>query len=74
MLYECYNENNPYDKELIRADFNDLYQQMNGMPLREMDQIVYPVCRLCRDHEWAGFIEGIRLGVLLAHELGGVEL
>ena len=74
MLYECYNENNPYDNEQIRADFHELYQQMNGMPLREMDQIVYPVCRLCRDHERAGFIEGIRLGVLLAHELGGVEL
>ena len=74
MLYECYNENNPYDNEQIRADFSELYQQMNGMPLREMDQIVYPVCRLCRDHERAGFIEGIRLGVLLAHELSGVEL
>ena len=74
MLYECYNENNPYDNEQIRADFNELYQQMNGMPLREMDQIVYPVCRLCRDHEKAGFIEGIRLGVLLAHELSGVGL
>ena len=32
------------------------------------------VCKLCRDHEKAGFIEGIRLGVLLAHELGGMEL
>ena len=74
MLYECYNENNPYDNEQIRADFHELYQQMNGMPLREIDQIVYPVCRLCRDHERAGFIEGIRLGVLLAHELEGVEL
>ena len=74
MLYECYNENNPYDNEQIRADFNELYQQMNGMPLREMDQIVYPVCRLCRDHERVGFIEGIRLGVLLAHELEGIEL
>ena len=74
MLYECYNENNPYDNEQIRTDFNELYQQMNGMPLREMDNIVYPVCKLCRDHEKAGFIEGIRLGVLLAHELGGVEL
>ena len=73
MLYECYNENNPYDNEQIRADFNELYQQMNGMPLREMDQIVYPVCRLCRDHERAGFVEGIRLGVLLAQELSGVE-
>ena len=74
MLYECYNENNPYDNEQIRSDFNELYQQMNGMLLREMDNIVYPVCKLCRDHEKAGFIEGIRLGVLLAHELGGMEL
>ena len=39
-----------------------------------MDKILYPVCTLCRDHEKAGFIEGIRLGVLLTHELGGVDL
>ena len=58
-----------YDNEQIRADFNELYQQMNGMPLREMDNIVYPVCKLCRDHEKAGFIEGIRIGVLLAQEV-----
>ena len=45
MLYECHNENNPYDNEQIRADFNELYQQMNEMPVREMDQIVYPVCK-----------------------------
>ena len=73
MLYECCNENNPYDNEQIRTDFSELYQQMNGMPLREMDDIVYPVCKLCRDHEKAGFIEGIRLGVLLAQELTGVD-
>ena len=69
MLYECHSEHNPYDNEQIKADFNELYQQMNGMPLREMDNIVYPVCKLCRDHEKAGFIEGIRLGVLLAQEV-----
>ena len=69
MLYECYNENNPYDNEQIRADFNELYQQMNGMPLREIDQIVYPVCRLCRDHERAGFVEGIKIGICLQTEL-----
>ena len=74
MLYECHNENSPYDNEQIRADFNELYQKMNGMPLREMDRIIYPVCKLCRDHEKAGFIEGIRLGVLLTHELGEVDL
>ena len=65
MLYECHNENSPYD--------NELYQQMNGMPLREMDKIIYPVCKLCRDHEKAGFTEGVRLGVLLAQELTEVE-
>ncbi|MBP3673901.1 MAG: hypothetical protein J6J18_08755 [Oscillospiraceae bacterium] len=69
MLYECHNENNPYDNEQIKADFHALYEEMNGMPLREMDNIVYPVCKLCRDHEKAGFTEGVRVGILLAAEL-----
>ena len=69
MLYECHNENSSYDNEQIRTDFNELYQQMNGMPLREMDKIIYPVCKLCRDHEKAGFIEGIKIGIQLKREL-----
>ena len=69
MLYECHNENSPYDNEHIKADFNELYQQMNGMPLREMDKIIYPVCKLCRDHEKSGFIEGIKVGIRLQAEL-----
>ena len=69
MLYECYNENHPYDNEEIKADFNELYRQMNGMPLREMDKVIYPVCKLCRDHEKTGFVEGIKIGIRLATEL-----
>ena len=69
MLYECHNENNPYDNEQIKEDFNELYRLMNGMGLQEMDRIIYPVCKLCRDHERAGFIEGIKIGVLLQAEL-----
>ena len=69
MLYECYNENHPYDNEEIKADFNELYHQMNGMPLREMDKVIYPVCKLCRDHEKAGFTEGIKIGIRIANEL-----
>ncbi len=34
LLYECFNENNPYDSEQIKADFEELYRQMNGTPLR----------------------------------------
>ena len=69
LLYECFNENNPYDNEQIKADFEELYRQMNGMSLREMDKIVYPVCKLCRDHEESGFVEGVRVGVMLIDEL-----
>ena len=69
MLYECHDENNPYDNDQIKADFNELYQQMNGMPLREMDRVIYPVCKLCRDHEKSGFIEGIKAGFRLQTEM-----
>ena len=70
LLYECFNENHPYDNEQIKADFEELYRQMDGMPLREMDKIVYPVCKLCRDHERSGFVEGIKIGIRLQTELG----
>lgn len=69
LLYECFNENNPYDNDEIKADFNELYQQMNGLSLRDMDKVIYPVCKLCRDHEKAGFIEGIKVGIRLQAEL-----
>ena len=69
MLYECYNENHPYDNEEIKADFNELYRKMNGMALREMDKIIYPVCTLCRDHQRSGFVEGIKVGIRLRNEL-----
>ena len=69
MLYEAYSECNRLDDALIKDDFHELYQLMNGMELREMDKIIYPVCKLCRDHERSGFIEGIRIGVRLSKEL-----
>ena len=71
LLYECHNENNPYDNEQIKADFHELYRQMDGMPLWEKDWIIYPVCMLCRDHERAGFVEGVKIGILLRSELEG---
>ena len=68
-LYEAYSQVNRLDDARLKADFNALYQTMNGMSLREMDQILDPVCTLCRDHERAGFVEGIKLGVYLFCEL-----
>ena len=71
LLYEAYSECNRMDDAQIKADFNELYRQMNGMPLREMDKIIYPVCTLCRDHEKSGFISGIQIGFVLSDELMG---
>ena len=69
MLYEYHSEHHTYDNEQIRADFHAIYEQMHGMPLKEIDNVIYAVCALCRDHELAGFIEGIKIGFHLFHEL-----
>ena len=69
LLYEAYSECNPMADAQIKAGFHELYQLMNGMPLREMDEIINPVCSLCRDHERSGFVHGVRIGILLAREL-----
>ena len=70
MLYECYENINGLDDKTIKADFDRLYQLMNGKTIREMDEIIYPVCTLCRDHQRSGFIEGIKVGIQLAIEEG----
>lgn len=69
LLYEAYNEVNPMDDPQIKADFHQLYELMNGMPLRDMDKIIYPVCTLCREHERSGFVHGVQVGVTLSKEL-----
>ena len=50
------------DNAAIKADFEELYRIMNGKPLQEIDEIIYAVCTLYRDHEKAGFVEGEKLG------------
>lgn len=71
LLYEAYNEVNNMDNTEVKQAFRELYVQMNGMPLKEMDKIIYPVCTLCRSHEKSGFIEGIKVGIRLRTELEG---
>ena len=68
VLFDAYNESSGFDNAAINADFEELYRRMNGKSLKEIDEIIYAVCTLCRDHEKAGFIEGIKVGMLLARE------
>ena len=69
MLYDAYNDTTGMDNAEIKADFERLYQLMNGKPLQEIDEIIYAGCTLCRDHEMAGFVEGVKVGIGLGQEL-----
>ena len=69
MLFTYYHEYNNTDTDAVKAAFEDLYRRMHGMPLREMDRIVDAVCTLCREHEKAGFVEGVKVGIMLTEDL-----
>ena len=69
MLYEAYIDCNQMEDAQIKAAFEELYHQMNGMELHEMDRILDPVCSLCRSHEQAGFVEGVKIGLQLRNEI-----
>ena len=69
VLFDAYNESSGFDNAAIKFDFEELYRLMNGKPMEEIDEIIYAVCTLCRDHEKAGFIEGVKTGIQLVKEL-----
>lgn len=73
LLYEAYGDANRIDDDQIKADFGELYRLLNGIPLREMDWIINPVCALCRDHERSGFIHGVQVGIRLEQEVQNTE-
>ena len=69
LLYDAYNDTTGMDNTAIKDDFEELYRLMNGKPLQQIDEIIYTVCTLCRDHERAGFVEGVKVGIGLGQEL-----
>ena len=69
VLFDTYNESSGFDNAAIRADFEELYRLMNSKPLKEIDEIIYAVSTLCRDHEKEGFEEGVKVGIKLVQEL-----
>ena len=68
LLFDAYVDFNGFNRETIRKDFHDLYAAMNGKTAQEIDEIIYPVCTLCWDHEKTGFQEGVKVGIRLAQE------
>ena len=72
LRYEAYGDINRMYDDQIKADFPELYQALNEMPLQEMDWIINLVCALCRDHERNGFVHGVQLGAQLVQEIQSV--
>lgn len=69
MLFTTYHQYNQMDTKEIKRDFNRLYVDMTGLSLREMDPIIDSVCCLVSSHQKSGFIDGIKVGLLIAEEL-----
>lgn len=61
LLYEAYNGTTGMDNEAIKADFEELYQLMNGKSLQEIDEIIYSVCTLCRATRRQDLLRVLRL-------------
>ena len=69
LLYIAYSELNNFDSQEAKELFHNIYEQLNHKPLREVDEIMDPVCALCREYEKAGFTEGVKIGIRLRDEL-----
>ena len=69
LLYEAYTKCNRMDDDRIKANFSKLYHHMNSKDLREMYQILDPVCSLCRDYERVEFMAGVAMGIRMNIEL-----
>ena len=64
-----YDQNCTDDSEENKRAFEELYEAMNGKTLREKDEVIYAVCRLCRSHQQTGFVDGVNIGLRLSQEL-----
>ena len=69
LLYSAFAELNNFDSQEAKELFHNIYEQLNHKPLREIDEIMDPVCALCREYERAGFTEGVKIGIRLRDEL-----
>ena len=69
MLYGYYNQYNRMDTEEIKAGFEELYEKMTGMPLRDMDDIIDSTCTIVVERSRIAFKDGFLLGMMLAQEL-----
>ena len=69
MLWNCYCQHNQMDTDQIKDSFTELYRHMKDIPIPDMDGVIDTVSTLCWEHERAGFVEGVKVGIRLEQEL-----
>lgn len=69
ILYEDYAGSRQRDSGEVSGLFHSLYTRLDCLNLQETDKIIDTVCDLCIAHERLAFIEAVRIGYRLAHEL-----
>lgn len=69
MLWNTYCQHNQMDSEQIKNGFAELYSHIKHLPLSDVDGVNDIVCSLCWEHEKAGFVEGVKVGIHLGQEL-----
>ena len=67
MLYDTYAERSNTNQELQHA-FKALYELLGRAHSADAEEIANTVCDLCWEHEKAGFIDGVCVGIRLAQE------
>ena len=68
MLYDAYTELNNTETGDVQQAFKTLYELLSHVYGEDTEKIANAICDLCREHEKAGFINGIQLGIRLAQE------
>ena len=69
MLWNTYCQHNQMDSKQIKNGFAELYSHIKHLPLSDVDGVIDIVCSLCWEHEKAGFVEGVKVGIRLGQEL-----
>jgi len=65
MLYVAYSEYSRFETDDVKGGFENLYELLRSLPLKNLDSVIDAVCDLCHSHEQSGFTEGVKLGVRL---------
>ena len=68
-LYQAYAESHESDPPEIRDGFKELDKFLEGISLDDNNAVWNLCCQLCTAYEHKAFLDGLRYGAYLMHEL-----